>query len=179
MNIYDDYGNFIEENESLINKLKEKESPILTTFMDVVKVLDYVYEQYLAGDKIEEELVDIFDIGFGYFFNVMNDIKTYYVDYFNENFDILNYYSNVIVYHIYLDDFKCYLDNDEILTPERKRVIEKIEDKIEDILSKRLPYSQEDIDSFDEDIHSIMPSKDKFKPVYSVFLLITEELNIF
>ena len=82
MNIFDDYGNFIEEHEELINKLKESSSVILTTINDVMKVLDYVYEQYLAQDKIEEDLIDIFDIGFGYLSNVLVDVDLYYKDYF-------------------------------------------------------------------------------------------------
>ena len=82
MNIFDDYGNFIEEYEDLINKLRNSDSLIVTTFIDVLKVLDYVYEQYLAGDKIEEELIDIFDIGFGYFSTTIMNVHTYYKDYF-------------------------------------------------------------------------------------------------
>lgn len=179
MNIYDDYGNFIEDCDFLLNKLKEVDSPILTPITDVLKVLDYIYEQYLAGDKIEEDLVDIFDIGYGYFSNVMMDVTNYYKDYFNENIDVLNYYAKVIVYSIYLDDFNCYLDNEELLTPERKKVIEEVKEKIDGILQNKLPYSQDDINHFEDSITSIMPFCDHFKPVYSVFLMITEELNIF
>ena len=179
MNIFDDYGNFIEEYDELISKLRNSDSLIVTTFIDVLKVLDYVYEQYLAGDKIEEELIDIFDIGFGYFSTTIMNINTYYKEYFNENFEVLNYYSALIAYEIYLDDFKCYLDNEELLTDERKGIISQIEDKIGIILQKKLPYTKEEIDKFEDDIHSIMPYHDSFKPVYSVFLMITEELNIF
>lgn len=179
MNVYDDYGNFIEDCDYLIKKLKEIDSPIMITINDVLKVLDYVYEQYLAGDKIEDELIDIFDIGFGYFSNVMIDVINYYKDYFKENIDILNYYAKLIVYDIYVNDFKCYLDTEELLNPERKVVIDKIKENIDQILKNRLPYSQETIEKFEGEISSIMPYHDNFKPVYSVFLMITEELNIF
>ena len=40
-------------------------------------------------------------------------------------------------------------------------------------------YSKEQIDSFEDEIQAIMPYYESFKPVYSVFLMITEELNIF
>ncbi len=179
MNIFDDYGNFIEEHEELINKLKDSSSVILTVINDVMKVLDYVYEQYLAGDKIEEDLIDIFDIGFGYFSNVMLDVNVYYKDYFNSNLDILNYYGSLITYSKHLEDFKYYLESEELLSDERKETIEKVLDKIELILKEKMSYSKEDIDNFEDDIKEIMPYHDSFKPVYSVFLMITEELNIF
>lgn len=179
MNIFDDYGNFIEEHEELINKLKDSSSVILTVINDVMKVLDYVYEQYLAGDKIEEDLIDIFDIGFGYFSNVMLDVNVYYKDYFNLNLDILNYYGSLITYSKHLEDFKYYLESEELLSDERKETIEKVLDKIELILKEKMSYSKEDIDNFEDDIKEIMPYHDSFKPVYSVFLMITEELNIF
>ncbi len=179
MNIFDDYGNFIEEHEELINKLKDSSSVILTVINDVMKVLDYVYEQYLAGDKIEEDLIDIFDIGFGYFSNVMLDVNVYYKDYFNSNLDILNYYGSLITYSKHLEDFKYYLESEELLSDERKETIEKVLDKIELILKEKMSYSKDDIDNFEDDIKEIMPYHDSFKPVYSVFLMITEELNIF
>ena len=179
MNIFDDYGNFIEEHEELINKLKDSSSVILTVINDVMKVLDYVYEQYLAGDKIEEDLIDIFDIGFGYFSNVMLDVNVYYKDYFNSNLDILNYYGSLITYSKHLEDFKYYLESEELLSDERKETIEKVLDKIELILKEKMSYSKDDIDNFEDDIKEIMPYHDLIKPVYSVFLMITEELNLF
>ena len=162
MNIFDDYGNFIEEHEELINKLKYSSSVILTLMNDFMKVLDYFYEQYL-----------------GYFSNVMLDVNVYYKDYFNSNLDILNYYGSLITYSKHLEDFKYYLESEELLSDERKETIEKVLDKIELILKEKMSYSKEDIDNFEDDIKEIMPYHDSFKPVYSVFLMITEELNTF
>ena len=179
MNIFDDYGNFIEEHEEILSKLKDTSSVILTTINDVIKVLDYVYEQYLAGDKIEEDLIDIFDIGFGYFSNVMIDVNTYYKEYFNSNIDVLNYYGSLISYSKYLEDFECYLESEELLADERKRIIEIILDKIDVTLRNKLSYSKQEIDNFEDEIQTIMPYHESFKPVYSVFLMITEELNTF
>ena len=179
MNIFDDYGNFIEEHEEILDKLRKSSSVILTTINDVIKVLDYVYEQYLAGDKLDEDLIDIFDIGFGYFSNVMIDVSTYYKEYFNSNIDVLNYYGSIISYSKYLEDFQCYLESEELLTDERKQIIERILDKIELILKEKASYSKEQIDNFEDEIQAIMPYHESFKPVYSVFLMITEELNIF
>ena len=179
MNIFDDYGNFIEEHESLIDELKNSSSVIMTLLNDVIKVLDYVYEQYLAQDKIEEELIDIFDIGFGYLSNIIFDVNTYYKDYCNSDINILNRYGTLITYSKYLEDFKYYLEDEEILTEDRKQVIDNVLNKIDNIIINHKQVTQNIVSNFENEIEQIIPYNERFKPVYSVFLMICEELNIF
>lgn len=179
MNVYDDYESFMQDYNDLYKKLKETDSPILVVIQDVLRVLDYVYEQYLNGDKIEEDLVDIFEIGFSFISNVFSEINIYYQDYFNSNYDIFNYYAKLICYLIYVDDFKWYLDNEDYLTKERRKVIDEVKDEIEQTMKNRLPYTDELMQKLENKISGIMPYHDKFQPVYAVFLRITEELNIF
>lgn len=179
MNIYDDYESFMQDYNDLYKKLKESDSPLLVIIQDVLRVLDYVYEQYLNGDKIEEDLVDIFDIGFSFISNVFTEIGIYYKDYFNSNYDVFNYYAKLMAYQLYVDDFKWYLDNEDYLTKERQLVINEIKEEIDNTMKNRLPYNDELLQKLENKVSAIMPYHDKFQPVYAVFLRITEELNIF
>ncbi len=179
MNIYDDYESFMQDYNDLYKKLKETDSPLLVVIQDVLRVLDYVYELYLNKDKIEEDLVDIFEIGFSFISNVLTEIGIYYKDYFNNNYDIFNYYAKLMCYSIYVDDFKWYLDNEDYLTSERRIVIDEVKDEIEQTMKNRLPVTDELMEKLENKVAGITPYHDKFQPVYAVFLRITEELNIF
>ena len=85
MNIYQDYTNYMKEFRPLIKQMEATNSPILITFKDVISVNDHICKLVEQNEKVDEELADIFEIGFGFLTNTLEDLKVYYNDYFKKN----------------------------------------------------------------------------------------------
>lgn len=179
MNMYDDYNKYIIENEELLNNLKNSDSNVLLCLSDVLEVLEYIYKKYLDQAKIDNDLEEIFEIGFGYLSNSLVDIKTYYLDYFKKDIILLNRYSTLIVYSILLDDLKGYLLSEERLTEERKATINNASKLIDDVMINLKEIDGDVIVTIEEAFETSLPKKHNYKPVYSVFQMIAEELGIY
>ena len=179
MNEYEDYTNYKNEHKELLKKLEECNSSINLCLKDVVSVLDYISKKHEEGSKIDDDLAEIFDVGFGFFAGIMQDISTYYQDYFGCNIDVLNSYSNLIVAQIMLDDIKSFLEVDDYLTPEREEVFDRVQNEIDGILVSQKPVTNEYLDALQDTIEELLPQDTKYRPVYSVFGMIAEELNVY
>lgn len=179
MDIYEDYGNYIGEKEQLILKLKETSSEVLLCLSDCIKVLDYIYRKHMDKAKIDPDMEDIFDIGYGYLSNSLNEIKTYYEDYFDKDINMLNKYAHLIVYSILIDDIKGYLDGEEYLTPERKKTLDDDAYLIDKVMINKEEVTSDIKQRIECDISSVLPKVNTYRPVYSVFELIAEELELY
>lgn len=179
MNIYEDYQSYITEFGDLIKKMEESNSVLMNYIGDVKRATDYLYQKYKKNGKLELDEEDIFDLGFGFLSNVFQDINTYYEDYFGKNMEIFNYYTPLMVDAIYIEDFKSHLENEEVLTDERKEVIEDALAQIDEIMSKKRPFSKTLSDELVAKVEQICPDKDKFRPVCAVFQMICEEFRLF
>jgi len=178
MNIYDDYINYLSECMELIDKLKETSSPLNLIIDDVIKVTDYIYQQYDKKIKIDDDLEEIFSLGFGYLSNALSEIKTYYEDSFDKDINKLNNYATLIIDYIILDDFKAFLDVDDYLTDELKEKIDSYMTKIDRIVANSSKIPSELNDEVTFFIEDYTPSDKMFHPVYAVFSMIAEELMI-
>lgn len=179
MNIYDDYNKYIIENEELLNYLKSTNSSVMYCLADVLEVLDYVYKKYVDKVKIDNELEEIFEIGFGYLSNCLIDINTYYKDYFGKDIILFNKYSTLIIYSILLDDVKGYLLSEERLTEERSELLDKAAKLIEGTLINIKEINPEEVAEIEDILEMVLPKKNNYKPVYAVFAMIAEELGIY
>lgn len=179
MDIYKDYGNYRKETKELLDLLKSSSSPALYCLSDVLLVMDYICDKYNDGVKLDQDLEDIFDFGFEYITSAINDIKVYYNDYFNKDIILFNHFANLITYSFYLEDLKSFLDAEEYLTPERNQVIDELETLIDKKLSTKDESVQDTISYIETSIEEILPKHKEFKPVYIVFALMAEELNLY
>ena len=122
---------------------------------------------------------EAFQLSFGYLAEVFSELKVFYCSYFDSDIQKMNYYGQLILYHLYLDDFKWHLKDNELLDDNKSQEINAIEDIIDDVLLHQKPFSPELLVGFDQLIEKITPARDDFQPVYAVFSVIAEELNIF
>ncbi len=178
MNIYEDYSGYMTDMKDLIKKLEKSGSAVYVLVEDALIVTKYIYSEYQKGSKLDEVLEEIFEAGFGYLSNVLNDLSIMYQDYFNSDIELFNYYAPLIVYSIYIEDYRCHLLADELLTDKREEVIQRIEESIDKILANKNPYNMEQIDSWEEEVLNMAPDGDKFEPVYIVYSMIVETLNL-
>lgn len=178
MNIYEDYNGYMTDMRGLIKKLEETSSGVYVLLEDVLTVTKYIYEEHTKGSKLDDVLEEIFEAGFGYLSNVLSDISIMYQDYFNSDMKLFNYYAPLIVYSIYLEDYRCHLEAEELLTEEREEFIKNIEEEVDHVLANKMSFDMEMIDAWEERIFKIARKGDKFKPVYLVYSMIVEELKL-
>ena len=178
MNIYEDYNIYIVDMKSLIKMLENSKSPVYILIEDALNVTKYIYKEHEKGSKLDDVLEEIFEAGYGYLSNVLNDLNIMYEEYFDSNIDIFNYYAPLIIYSIYLEDYRCHLDADEKLTEERAKLIKEVEENVDQILANRKTFDESLINMYEEQILDIAPKGDKFEPVYIVYSMIAEELNL-
>ncbi len=179
MTIFDDYESYMSECEELIEKLTTTQSVILIYFVDVKRVCDFLYNKYKKNNSLDDDEIEIFDLGFGYLSNIFHDLNIYYEDYFGKNVAMFNYYSPLISNQIYLDDYKSHLESEELLTDELKTAIDDVTNQIEEILSSKKPFSQNESDNMMNEVLEHMPYRDVFRPVPTVFQMISEEFRLF
>ncbi len=178
MNIYEDYVNYMGECQELIEKMLETSSSIYYVISDVIKVCDYVYQEYSKNNKLDEDLEEIFEVGFGYISNVLGDLKTYFEDYYNKDIDAFNYYAELMLYSVYIDDYKGHLEVRDLLNNDIEKELNDLSSKIDNILINKKQYDESLVLLIDAKIGQLQLKDDDYKTVYNVFQMIAETLEL-
>ena len=178
MNIYEDYINYMDECQAFLEKMVEQNSSVYYAIIDVITVTDHIYRKYQKKEPIDEDLSEIFEIGYSYLANVLSDLKTYYNDYFDCNMDVFNYYSELMLYSIYIDDYKDHLIVQDLINDDIEKELNDLLYKIDGMLVNRKNYNEDDIKEIESKIADIKPQNDQYQPVYNVFRMIVEELGL-
>ena len=145
MNIYEDYANYISECQELIEEMIQYNSSVYYAIADVLKVTDYIYQKNEKKETIDEDMLEIFEIGYGYLANVLGDLKTYYLDYFDKNIEVFNYYSELMLYSIYIEDYKSHLNVQDLINDDIEKNLTDLIYKIDGILVNKKPYDKSTI----------------------------------
>ena len=115
MDIFTDYANWKIEKYDLITTLKEIDSLIIIRYLNVLAVLDYLYDIVVEKKrKLTEDEEYIFSIGFEYLDNNFITIEELLRTYFNNNFKEMEQCSKTINLLLYTLDFEEELYNDAI-----------------------------------------------------------------
>lgn len=178
MNIYEDYANYIDDCSEIIQIMNDHASPLLLIINDVMEVTEYIYHKYNKKEKLNEDLEEIFSLGFGYLSGVLSDIKIYYEECLDKNIELLNKYASVIISIVMLNDFVDYLDVEELLNDDIKKDIEEMTYKLDGIVSNQKSFDESILVDAEYMIDNYLPSGLEFRPVYMVFALIKEELEL-
>ena len=178
MNIYEDYENYIGECQELIEQMIHHDSSIYYAIADVLKVTDYIYRKNSRKENIDEDLAEIFEIGYGYLANVLGDLKTYYLEYFDKNMETFNYYSELMLYSVYIEDYKSHLNVQDLMNDDIEQKLNDLIYKIDGILINKKTYDQKLIAHIEATLSDNKVKDDKYTPIFNVFRLIVEELNL-
>lgn len=179
MNIYEDYKSYMNEHASLLKKLNEHNSKILICILDVIKVTDYIYQKFIKNEFINEEEKEIFDIGYGYLSNVLNDLNTFYEDYFDNNINEFEKRVDLIMLAIYVDDYVCYLENNEYMNDGLKEELKSIAYKLDNMLANKTIVDEQIVKNIESHVLSLSSYHNDFRPVYLIFSMMIEELQIY
>lgn len=178
MNIYEDYQSYMEECSEFIEMLQTNGKEVYYAIQDVIKVTNYIVQQYQQNQTIDEDLDEIFDIGYGFLANVLADMKTYYEDAFDKNPHIFETYSELLLYSIYIEDFKSFLESEDIMNDDILETINTMLDQLDSIFTHQKKFDKKLPIDLNAKLTELGIEKYKFRPAYSVFQMICEELNL-
>lgn len=177
MKIIEDYNSWLEDNKDLITLLEQNDSVIYERLDDVIKVVSYIEAVYLAQKQIDEDLTVIFEVGFAYLFESLEEVKLYYEKYLNNDFILLNQYSYVINYILYLNDLKESLIENNLFNEEIKSVFSGIFTQLDELVKEKKTFEIELLDSFNQELDLYLSSFEVVT-ILEVFSRISEELSL-
>ena len=142
MDIFTDYANWKIEKYDLITTLKEVDSAIIKRYLNVLLVLDYLYEIVVDKKrKLSNDEEVIFNTGFEYLDNNFITIEELLKNNFNNNFKEMESCAKTINLYLYTLDFEDELLNlvpetDVTLMPDLKK-LEDFEDEVSTYLNNK------------------------------------------
>lgn len=178
MDVFEDYNEWYQDNRSFIVKLHEEGYPFLSRFHDVFKVLHHIEEEFKRKKQTDDELLDIFDIGFGYLNMQILVLKSYYEEMFRFDMKAMVGYADLMNYSFYLDEFSEILMDQNEYEKRIQQTFESIQDRIDAILSDRGSYDEHLFEEFDALVGSVFGNEKGHQTVGEIFSLIAEELSL-
>lgn len=172
----EDYKAYIKDNENFLELLRKNNSLVYDRLRDLIKVLGYIEFQVDQGKKIEEELKIIFEVGFSFFHEQLEEIKLYFNKYFKRDLSQFLKHELLINYSLYISDLIEVLKEKKKYTDEVKYEFGKVQEEIEEILRDERNETIDTFDRYNQIIESFVPVGTL--TTLEIFALIVEELQI-
>ena len=83
-----------------------------------------------------------------------------------------------MLYSIYIEDYKSHLNVQDLINDDIEKNLTDLIYKIDGILVNKKPYDKNTITDIEAKVSENKPQNDNYKPVYNVFRLIVEELDL-
>lgn len=176
--IFRDYASWKLENQELLETFESNDNSIYERFEPVYVVLDHIYEMVCDGSELDEDLQIIFETGFAYLSNQLEVIKIYFETLFQKKCDDFIEFSDMILYLIYIADFRADLENNgfESDIPE----LDELETTIENLIMERNKDYAYVSNLMNETLGKIFDVLDyEYVSIVDIFVEIAENLGIF
>lgn len=178
-----DYLSYIQGHKEFITMLSDNNSILYYRIKDVIYVCDYIVnffnnnKQYQKNDELGD-LELIFETGFKYLHEQLEQIKIYYENYFKKDYFLFKKYELLINYCLFVEDFSEALDEKGYLNAHRKNILSTLVKNIDKIISEREAYDEKTIEDFEQTLNATIPSKVEITTTDSIFSDIADELSI-
>ncbi len=109
-----DYASWKMENYEMLEEFKHNDNPIYERLEPVYAVLENLYEMACREEELDEDLENIFVVGFEYLFSQLNVTKIYFETLFKSNCDEFEDYSEMVLFLLYIFDLRTDLESHDI-----------------------------------------------------------------
>lgn len=177
--IYHEYANWKLENHDLLKYLVDSNSDLIIRFKHVIDVIDYLYEKLIDDQSYTDEENHIFETGFYYMFDQVEEILNLLNKSYHNNIKDLELRAKDVNLLLSTIDFQNELlgvenfeqkDMDQLIEFEQE-VLKRLENKEE------VPIDL--FDKLDEYTLSLFQKLDvEYFPINDIFLEIADELGI-
>lgn len=178
--VYHEYANWKLENEKIIRKIQEKGGNIYFRFKHVIDVIDFYYNKLIDDVNYNEEDDVIFQTGFYYVADQLEEIKEILRSVYNNKVEVLNEHAKEINLFLNNIDFQTEILNNE--THEENKDIQRLMDinkEIYQFIVKKEAIPEEYYEELDLLTTKIFRKlKIDYYPINNIFLEIADELNI-
>ena len=171
------YQSWYIENKAFFEALKSHDSVLYTRLYPVYEVLNHLYDMHQEDEYLDEDIDKIIQVGLEFIHQQIFTCKTYYTQFFNEDFHAFMKYDQVINYLLFIEDLKYELVEQgiEYNHQEMDDVVEELEAMIQN--KKDVPPSLNlYVDRRISDIVSI--DEDYFHSIIDIFVDIANTLGI-
>ena len=173
-----EYKEYMSQNSDFIKMLKDNESLIYNRYEDIIKTISYIDFLVEKYTNVEEEYETFYEVGFGFLYNQLEEVKLYYKNYFNSNYDEFKNYESVMIYALYADDLKETLIEEELYNDTFKDAYNKLLDKVEEVLQNKLEVTDNLFLELDAILETGVRFKRRILTTTEVYAQIVEELEL-
>lgn len=175
--MFEDFLSWEKQTESFIEELKEKDSLLYARIYDVLRVLDFISAR--EPKDVDDDMSIIFETGYAYLYNFVNDIKLYLENSFNNSLTELLKYEDLVNFSLYVCELKDNLidDNqyDELKSEQFEFILSDIDERI---AQKNCENMNDAIEDYNNRLLSVMPMDKMYKCVDEIFVDVYEALKM-
>lgn len=167
-----EYEAYMKENNDFLQAFQNINSLTYIRLSNLIKLLNIIVDMDKRKKNISDELEIIFDSGFTFLSDQIEDIKIYFNNFFDEDFDLLFKYEHLINVYLTYEDLMVSIKEQSKLDDSTKKIINDILYEIEDILRNKKELSNERYEEIDE----VMMEISSQYPTVKITLEILEEI---
>lgn len=170
MKIIDDYKYWIDAKKDFLEEMKNSESLIHDRLSAIILTLEHLAKK----EEFDEDEGYIFNVGFMYLYEQINNIESYVASNFKK-FESLDENSVVFNFLCYLEDFKT--DYTRMEESDRENIEDYI-DQVESVLLSRDSISNLLYEEINATITDLTEEYGDYLPITEIYQQIGENFNI-
>lgn len=177
--VYHEYANWKIEHHDLLKYLIEHNSNLMIRFKHVIDVIDYLYDKLIDDPTYSEEEDQIFETGFYYLVDQIDQIDQLLKKSYQNNYEDLEKRSKDVNLLLNTIDFQNELLGLESFDEKDMEALILFEEKVMKLLEnkKDVPLTMyKELDQFSFELFKKLDVE--YYPINNIFLEIADELGI-
>jgi len=177
--LYHEYSDWKLTNQDLIDKLKAMDSPLIIRIEHVLLVVDYFYDKLIDDPEYSDEDHAIFETGFYYLYDQLEELTSILKEYYNNDYLALNVDAKKVNLLLNAIDFQNELLNYENFDEKDMAYLLEFENMVKEKLQNKEPISDDVYLKFDEASDKIFKKiKGDGKLIQTIYMEIAAELDL-
>lgn len=177
--VYHEYANWKIENHELLTYLVEHNSDLILRFKHVIDVTDYLYDKLIDDEQYTEDEDHIFETGFYYLFDQIEEISSLLNKAYQNNVQDLEKRAKDVNLLLSAIDFQNELLGVENFEQKDMDRLVEFEQAVLEKLEKKETVPHEMFHHLDHLSYEIFKKLDlEYYPIDDIFLEIADELGI-
>ncbi len=175
-----DFANWKMDNVDVLERLRNEDSPIYDRLEPVYLVLNHIYREAVDnGGSLDEEMENIFQVGFDYLSNQFDVVRIYYEKLFKSDCAAFSEFSTLVGYLLFISDLRADLEEYEAEAELDFTELNDVETMIETMIAQRdtrFEYAAERLNRAVDEL--IEPLGFEYVSIVDIFVEIAGTLGI-
>ena len=172
-----DFVNWKMDNAEILERFKYHGSSIYDRLEPVYAVLNTIYDMVLREETINEDLETIFQVGLNYLNTQFEVIRIYYETVFDSNCELLESYTQLLGYLLYISDLRS--DLEEFEDSVDFQPLNDVEVMLENMIAQRDERFMYAADQLKKAVHDVVNQLDfEYVSIIDIFIEIAANLGI-